>query len=191
MGSVVVDRVDPGPCSANHTGRTSRRRIVSRLGADWAIVVDMKVKPSVSPASGQCPCGSGASYLLCCQPFHRGDCLPTTAEKLMRSRYSAFALLDSDYLMRTWHRSTRPPELALDRRQHWLGLRILGTTGGSLFSNTGTVEFVANFRRAGRRFELRELSKFIREDGMWCYLDGDVSDDEARPVAHSSPLAPD
>ncbi len=109
----------------------------------------------------------------------------------MRSRYSAFALLDADYLVRTWHRSTRPRQLELDPRQHWLGLRILGTTGGSLLANNATVEFVADFQQAGRREELRELSRFIREDGMWFYLDGDLSDDEAGPVAHLSPREPD
>ncbi|HEX8496958.1 MAG TPA: YchJ family metal-binding protein, partial [Actinomycetales bacterium] len=55
-----------------------------------------------------CPCGSGAGYESCCCRLHRGEGVPATAEQLMRSRFSAFAVGDAAYLGATWHPSTRP-----------------------------------------------------------------------------------
>ena len=60
-----------------------------------------------------CPCGLADDYDACCGRFHAGTPAPT-AEALMRSRYSAFAVGDAGYLLRTWHPSRRPADLALD-----------------------------------------------------------------------------
>ena len=117
----------------------------------------------------QCPCSSGLPYDSCCGPFHRGQPAPT-AERLMRSRYSAFALRDTAYLLRTWHPSTRPPELELDPRVQWSGLRIVGRTGGSLLESTGTVEFSATYRVGGQRNSQDENSRFVKQGGQWFYL---------------------
>ena len=68
-------------------------------------------------ALARCPCLSGLQYGECCGPFHSGDAFAPTAERLMRSRYSAFAVGDADYLLATWHPTTRPAELALDPEQ--------------------------------------------------------------------------
>lgn len=89
----------------------------------------------------------------------------------MRSRYTAFALGDRDYLLRTWHRSTRPGTLELDPSLTWVGLQIVSRTGGSLLETSGTVEFVASYRAAGRLHELHENSRFAKQDGTWVYLD--------------------
>nr|BFF27092.1 hypothetical protein GCM10025732_50570 [Glycomyces mayteni] len=80
----------------------------------------------------QCPCGSGETYAACCGRFHTGAAAAPTAEALMRSRYSAFAVGDEPYLLRTWHPGTRPDrlDLAADART-WTGLDILDTTGGT------------------------------------------------------------
>lgn len=88
----------------------------------------------------------------------------------MRSRFSAFAVGDVDYLLRSWHSSTRPTRLVLDPGQRWLRLEIVGTSRGGLLDSTGTVEFRAHHRRAGQPDTLHERSTFVREDGRWVYL---------------------
>ncbi|MDG4821848.1 YchJ family protein [Asanoa sp. WMMD1127] len=116
-----------------------------------------------------CPCGSGLSYASCCGPLHAGADRAETAERLMRSRYSAFAVGDADYLLRTWHSRTRPESLDLDPAQRWVRLEILDTVKGGAADQTGVVEFRAVFRHAGRTDELHERSRFVREDGSWVY----------------------
>ncbi|MCA1656010.1 MAG: hypothetical protein LC635_06195, partial [Pseudonocardiaceae bacterium] len=91
----------------------------------------------------RCPCGTPLPYDDCCGRIHRGAASAPTAEALMRSRYSAFATNDADYLLRSWHPDTRPATLTLDPGQRWVRLEILGTTGGGLLHNEGTVEFRA------------------------------------------------
>lgn len=94
------------------------------------------------------------------------------AEALMRSRYSAFERGDVPYLLATWHASTRPATLELEAKAKWLGLEVKQhrVTG----ENTAEVEFVARFRVSGRAVRQHELSRFVREDGQWFYVDGDV-----------------
>lgn len=122
----------------------------------------------------RCPCGSGEVYGACCARFHRGEADAPTAEALMRSRYSAFALRDTAHLARTWHPSTRPSaeELQLDEQQRWLRLDVLETTGGGPFDDEGTVTFEARWRSGAERGVLRERSRFVREQRRWTYLDG-------------------
>ena len=89
----------------------------------------------------------------------------------MRSRSSAFAEGDTDYLLRTWHPSTRPKSLDLDPDQRWLRLDILGRSGGGPLESEGTVEFVAYYRYGRERQSLHEHSRFVREHGRWLYVD--------------------
>ena len=117
-----------------------------------------------------CPCGSGQTYDACCARAHRGEQAPPTAESLMRSRYSAFALGDRDYLANSWHSSTRPGRLELPEPARWTGLQVLGRSAGGLFDSTGTVEFIAHYRENGRPGQQRENSRFVREAGQWRYL---------------------
>lgn len=122
-----------------------------------------------------CPCGSGQAYAACCGRWHGGVAAPS-AEALMRSRYSAFVLANEPYLLATWHASTRPSTLDLADEAattRWLGLEIRKTATQD--ENHATVEFVARYRVAGRGYRLHELSRFVREDGCWFYLDGDLS----------------
>lgn len=122
-----------------------------------------------------CPCGYGSPYSKCCGVIHAGAAAPT-AVQLMRSRYSAFVLGLGDYLLHSWHSSTRPTELELDAEMRWLRLIIEDTTAGGPFDDTGTVTFTAIGREAGTRFEQHETSRFARENGRWVYVDGDHSD---------------
>lgn len=120
-----------------------------------------------------CPCGSGRAFDACCGPCLAGNPAPTP-EALMRSRYTAYVLRNADYLLRTWHSSTRPAELDLEEEGKWLGLKVIRAEGGEGDEN-GTVEFVARFKIGGRAHRLEEKSRFVREDGRWVYLDGDVA----------------
>ena len=124
---------------------------------------------------GPCPCGLGDPYALCCGRLHRGEGAAATAEALMRSRYSAFALGAEAYLLRTWHRSTRPARLDLDADVRWLRLDVLATRAGGFLDAEGTVEFRATYRSGAGRGSLHEVSRFGRDDGRWCYVDGTLS----------------
>jgi SEC-C motif-containing protein len=88
----------------------------------------------------------------------------------MRSRYSAFAVGDEAYLLRTWHPTTRPRRLRLDPDRVWTALEILGRTRGGLFDSEGTVEFRAHHRDGRRGAAGQELSRFVRVDGHWLYV---------------------
>jgi SEC-C motif domain protein len=116
----------------------------------------------------RCPCGTGPGYAECCGRLHDGSAAAATAEQLMRSWYSAFAVGDAGYLLATWHPSTRPRSLQLDPGVRWTGLEVLRTTGGGLLAAEGTVEF----RAAHAAGSQHEVSRFVREDGAWRYLDG-------------------
>ncbi|MCX4472259.1 YchJ family metal-binding protein [Micromonospora sp. NBC_01655] len=122
-------------------------------------------------ANGPCPCGTSQPYAECCGRLHRGAADAATAETLMRSRFSAFAVGDAAYLLRSWHSSTRPARLRLDPGQRWTRLEILGTERGGLLDSTGTVAFRAHYREGGQPGTLTEHSRFTREDGRWAYLD--------------------
>ena len=126
----------------------------------------------------RCPCDPATAYADCCGPLHAGVRQAPTAEALMRSRYSAYVLGDAGYLLATWHPGTRPATLALDAGTRWLGLEVrrLASTGPDDAGRaTGTVEFVARYRTGGgRAVRLHELSRFVREDGAWYYVDGSV-----------------
>jgi SEC-C motif domain protein len=92
----------------------------------------------------------------------------------MRSRYTAFVLANSDYLLATWHPSTRPPDLTFDLDQHWIGLKIIACREGQTDDTQGQVEFLARYKIHGRAYRLHETSRFLRLAEGWLYLDGDV-----------------
>jgi len=119
-----------------------------------------------------CPCGSGHAYAACCGRYLDGDELPATAEQLMRSRYTAYALAREDYLLATWHASTRPPSLGFEPAQQWLGLKIVRTEAGGADDAEGRVAFVARSKLGGRAQRLEEDSRFVKEGGRWYYVDG-------------------
>ncbi|RJK94896.1 YchJ family protein [Vallicoccus soli] len=129
-----------------------------------------------------CPCGLGAPYGECCGRLHAGG-EAATAELLMRSRYTAFAVGDDAYLLRTWHPATRPGRPGTDPAVRWRRLEVLGTTGGGPFDAEGTVRFRAHLVRTGpaggaERGVVEEDSRFVREGGRWLYV-GEVPDPRA------------
>ncbi|GAB92151.1 hypothetical protein GORHZ_164_00450 [Gordonia rhizosphera NBRC 16068] len=98
-----------------------------------------------------------------------------TAEALMRSRFTAFALGDRDHLLASWHPRTRPESLDLDDGLQWYRLDVEEISGGSPFDTTGEVTFTAYYRTGAARGTLHECSRFERYDGRWVYVDGVVS----------------
>jgi SEC-C motif-containing protein len=135
------------------------------------------------PRNFPCPCRSSEddplAYAACCQRWHAGlesGVHAPTAEALMRSRYSAYVVGLIDYLLATWHPSTAPGELELSPVK-WIGLEVLHAEATG---DAGVVEFVARCRVSGRAQRMHETSRFVRQDGRWYYIDGQVvADDES------------
>lgn len=125
-----------------------------------------------------CPCGLRA-FDACCGPVLAGE-PSATAEALMRSRFSAFALGDAAHLRRSWHPSTRPAVLDLDADVEWRRLQIVDTADGGPGDDEGVVEFRASFRGGDGAGVMHERSRFARVDGRWVYVDGDQLDEAPR-----------
>ncbi len=124
-----------------------------------------------------CPCGSSRKEELCCSPILDGSRQPTTAEELMRSRYTAYTRADANYLIATLHPSKRSDEdevniLAWAHNSRFTGLSVIKTKAGKAKDNEGVVEFVARFSDADGTYAHREISSFVKEDGKWWYLEG-------------------
>jgi len=129
-----------------------------------------------------CLCESGKTYSTCCEFYHLGlakHVFAPNAEKLMRSRYSAFVLCLEDYLLQTWHPDTRPNQLNLANGHDvtkWLGLAMKQYK--LLTNSTATVEFIAHYKMAenmsGKAERHHEISQFIKIDYQWLYFDGQI-----------------
>lgn len=130
----------------------------------------MKTPEPTTCANLPCPCGGPGTYASCCGRWHAGTPAPD-AEALMRSRYTAYALGRSDYLLATWHPSTRPTDIAIDPAMKWIGLDV---RKHSAEGDSAVVEFVARSKHGGRARRMHETSRFVRESGCWYYLDGEV-----------------
>jgi SEC-C motif-containing protein len=135
------------------------------------------MKKNAHPAHAACPCDSGQPYADCCGTWHAGLALgqhAPTPEALMRSRYSAYVIGLLDYLLATWHASSSPGDLELPPVK-WLGLEVRhAQTAG----DAGVVEFVARCKEGGRAQRMHETSRFVREDGRWYYIDGQMTESE-------------
>ena len=125
-----------------------------------------------------CPCGSKKSAKYCCEIYLSGKQKPETAEKLMRSRYSAFYYGNVDYLIATLHPDKRE---ASDRQEltksinntQWLNLTIIDRQKGKKNDTKGIVEFEAVYQ-TNQPGQLHERSRFVKLDGQWFYVDGDI-----------------
>jgi len=129
-------------------------------------------------ASAPCPCGHASArgrtlaYAACCAAYIDHGCPAPDALRLMRSRYSAFVLERADHLLRTWHPRTRPGSLDFSPGVKWLGLSV--RTHRLIDADHAEVEFVARSRWGAKGQRLHETSRFLREDGRWFYVDGDL-----------------
>lgn len=137
-------------------------------------------KSRTAGLSTSCPCGGlpkGARYAACCQPYIEGRSAAPTAEHLMRSRYTAYALGKTEYVLSTWHPSTRPTDLNLPpagtpHAVRWLRLTVhhhLQLSGAE-----AQVTFTAVCRDEGQAHRMKECSRFVLEDGSWFYVGGEA-----------------
>ncbi|MBM3132653.1 MAG: YchJ family protein [Chloroflexi bacterium] len=134
-----------------------------------------------------CPCGSGLQYAECCEPLIRGERQAETAEQLMRSRYSAYARVEMDYLLATLHpdhREDHDAEGARDwaEKSEWRGLTILNTRKGAPEDTEGEVEFTADFAYNGNEQRHHERAHFEKVDGKWYFVAG-----KAFPIVRAEP----
>ena len=122
-----------------------------------------------------CPCNQIIPYEQCCEPFHKGNAIPDTAEALMRSRYSAFAKSEISYLKDT----TWPPyQKSFDESGYhtratqsiWVGLSIIETEAGLKDDTKGTVTFEATSMMHGQLDRQSEKSSFKKKAGRWYYV---------------------
>ena len=127
-----------------------------------------------------CYCCSGKKFADCCQPFINGIAKPSTAEALMRSRYSAHATGAVEYILRSTHPSTRKFHDAESienwgKSSVWQKLEIISTSKGDVRDKQGTVEFKAYFLDANRQPQTHhENSNFAKELGKWFFVDGKI-----------------
>lgn len=122
--------------------------------------------------SQSCPCGNGKPYSACCEIYHLGDSQPTTAEELMRSRYTAYAMGMVDYLVST---DANPNEQSI---RDWMqgtkftALRILATEAGQAEDDRGVVSFEADYTSNGQQITHRETSLFEKRQEKWIFVRG-------------------
>jgi len=122
-----------------------------------------------------CLCGSLISYEQCCEALHSGKKQAITAEALMRSRFTAYANKNESYLINTWDNATCPQSIDFSKdSSEWLRLEIVLVKKGGLKDKKGIVEFKAYFQQEGSEQVLNEVSRFVKKQGKWVYLDGKI-----------------
>jgi len=121
-----------------------------------------------------CPCTSGKLFKECCSPVLSDHSLAATPEMLMRSRYTAFAIEDSAFLLRSWDISTRPRSINFEKNIVWLQLIIEAAPQPEPNDDSGFVVFKASFIQNDTVFEMKEKSFFIRKKCLWFYLNGEL-----------------
>jgi len=137
-----------------------------------------------------CPCGSELEYAQCCEPVITGVSPATTAEQLMRARYSAYTQVAMDFLLESQHpdsRDNNDPESSRDWAENsdWHGLAILDTEGGGPDDDTGKVEFLARYTYGGDDAEYHEVGSFVKEEGLWYFTEGEPG--VRKPVIREEP----
>jgi SEC-C motif-containing protein len=136
-----------------------------------------------------CPCGSNSAYAECCRPLIKGERGATTAEQLMRSRYSAFVKKEIDHLLASLHPDHRADYDEKSTRAwaegvEWQGIKIVNTIAGGPEDGEGQVEFVASFIEKGNRQEHHEVSSFKKEKGAWYFSTGKAM---PKPAVRAAP----
>lgn len=123
-----------------------------------------------------CHCGRPMAYPSCCGKIHQNITTALTAEDLMRSRYSAFVLAKGDYLMKSYHSTTRPSSkekksiVCWAKSVNWVKLEVLHISKGTSQDTEGTVEFKAFYYDNTGMQMIHEHSRFTKEQGYWVYI---------------------
>jgi SEC-C motif-containing protein len=123
-----------------------------------------------------CPCGSGKTLKDCCTPFIKGKQKPTTAEELLRARYTAFVIHDVDYILSTHHSETRKDVKREEiedwsKNSVWHGLKVVQKEGGEAADEKGLIAFCAEYEAGGKKEQHWEQSEFRKEAGEWKFYD--------------------
>lgn len=127
----------------------------------------------INNSNETCWCDSGQAYQHCCGPYLSRQCAAPTAEALMRSRFTAFARRDADYLLASWHPNTRPRKLDFaEETTEWQKLVIINTWKGMPEDRKGKVEFKAFYRQDSGDYLMHEISRFEKNGPHWFYRDG-------------------
>lgn len=131
-------------------------------------------------ANDNCPCGSLIKYKKCCKSFHENIKTPINALELMKSRYCAYAIEKSEYIISTTHQKNRDFNtdtkvwnndiLDFSRNTKFEKLEILEFIDGQTES---FVTFKANITQNKQDVSFIEKSRFIKENGKWQYIDGE------------------
>ena len=132
------------------------------------------------PLLGLCPCSSNKELAVCCHPYISGQIPAPTAEALMRARYSAFTMGNLDYVEQTITEEASQSFNRVDMERslpgtEWLGIEVTGTTAGLESDDTGTVNFVFQYRYGGREFRQVEIASFLKVEGAWLYHDSEIN----------------
>ena len=138
----------------------------------------------------ECPCGSGLTYGKCCEPVIKGEREASTAEQVMRARYTAHAKVELDYLELSLHPDKREGydrDVAREWSENadWRGLDIIKTEGGGKGDDEGEVEFIAKFGWQGEDREHHERAYFRKESGTWYFFNGEEV--KAGPYVRTAP----
>jgi SEC-C motif-containing protein len=124
-------------------------------------------------SENHCLCGSGLDYQHCCGLYHSGLKIAPTAQILMRSRFTAYAMHNADYLQATWDVSKRPEKIDFSKETaQWQHLEIIQIKKGGINDEKGIVEFKAYYLQDGEASVMNEISRFKKSAGRWFYLDG-------------------
>lgn len=126
-----------------------------------------------------CSCKSGKKYKKCCKSFHDGI-LPKTSLELMRSRYCAFALNNTDYIINTTHPLNNDFTPNRDAWAEGISSFSLNTD----FNNLEIIDFIdgktesyvtfkATLKQEEDDISFTEKSKFLKENGKWLYVNGE------------------
>lgn len=124
-------------------------------------------------SENNCPCGLG-TYASCCQPLHLGQAKAQTAEQLMRSRYSAFAKYEIDYIVKTTaigQRQALNVAAIADwsKSNQWLKLEVVQAKE-KIDKNHAQVEFKAHYHDGKQAQVHHEISRFVLHEGTWYFL---------------------
>ena len=133
----------------------------------------LKLSPNTT-----CPCGSLIKYKKCCKIFHDGV-NPKTAEELMRSRFCAYYLNKTDYIIETTHPNNPDYTMNIDSWKKdimnfseytdFIKLEIYETIEGKKES---FVHFKATLKQGDLDASFNENSRFLKVNEKWLYIDG-------------------
>lgn len=142
-----------------------------------------------------CYCGTGKNFADCCQLFIQKTQDPDTAEQLMRSRFSAYAIQNGQYIYDTYATTSQASHTVEEIEQWskacvWIALEVHINENGMLKEESSQeqfVEFSAYYVHESTLCELREKSRFILEEVIdsnhqskqWRYIDGEIKLNQA------------